>query len=377
MIAIDDLEPLPYKPNGFESTTDETLYLSIKSIGLQDPFVIATRPNDCKYTLIAGGNSRLRALHQLRSETEDERFSRVPCLIAEWPGIFQACLAHIITNDVRINRSFLDRARSLTHIVETHGHKAKGREISQRDAVAMLSENGYPISQAAYSYMVYLVQRLTPHLADELLEQLGLADVRQVRELENRMNEQVCRKGIPGHEFTAMFDRALAMTDRSIWEFDIFLTQVDQNVSSQLNEHVRRLSDSAQIERTGVEYELPQNGVTTETDLPRVELGHAPNSQYKDWEESDRERGDATTGFASKSELPISVDAFELTSSKVRHLRNSSYKLALKLCQGLSIDDACITKSTTGCGFRLDGGTSRNWSLYSRKHLHTWMRFPK
>ena len=357
MIAIDDLEPLPYKPIGIESTVDETLYLSIRSISLQDPFVVAIPTSGRKYTLIAGGNSRLQALRQLWSETKDERFFRAPCLIAEWPGKFRACLAHIITNDVRTKGSFLDRARGLTHIVEAHGPAAKGREMSQRDAVALLNDSGYPISQAAYGYMVYLVKRLTLHLADELLEQLGLADVRQIRAFENELNEQVCREGIRCHQFTAMFDRALGLVDISIWVYDTFRTQVYEVVSSLISTHVGKQSDCATITRTGAEIEFPQNGDIVGTELPKAEFGQLPKGAHEWSGKPDLGEGNTGAGFARQSELPITVDPFELTSSTVHHLRNSSYTLALMLCQGLSIDDACITKSTTGCGFRLDRGT--------------------
>ena len=354
LIAIDDLEPLPYKSIGVESTVDETLYLSIRSIGLQDPFVVASPTNSSKYTLIAGGNSRLQALGQLWAETEDERFTRAPCLIAEWPGKFRACLAHIITNDVRISSSFLERAQSLTHIVETHGNSAKGRASSQRDAVALLNDNGYSISQAAYGYMVYLVTRLVPLLANELLEQLGLVDVRQIRELENTLNEQSCRKGIPGHEFTDMFNCALKLTDISIWEFDRFRTQVEEIVSSRVSTGQERLLGSAQIKRHVAATEFPQNGTIAKTNLAKVERGHFPNGQHEVCEDLDSGKDNTAAGIASKPDLPNSVDAFELTSSTVRHLRNSSYELAVKLCEGLSIDDVCVEKSHMGCGFKLD-----------------------
>lgn len=354
MITIRDLEPLAYKPEGFESTTDETLYFSIGSIGLQAPLVVATPPNGSKYTLIAGGNSRLQALRRLWAETEDERFSRAPCLIAEWPGEFRACLAHIITNDVRTVGSFLDRARSLTHIVETHGLKTKGSEVSQRDAVALLNGNGYPISQASYGYMVYMVKRLAPHLAGELLIQMGLADVRQIREHVNRLKDQVCKQGMSYQEFATMVDYALASIELSVWELSDFCAQIDEIVSSQIGTSVEKQSNSVQIERTDVSSELRQTAIVAETDFPNVELEYSPTGRQEEREQLDTKDGKSNVGLVPTSEMPISVGAFELTSSKVRHLRNSSYELAVKLCQGLSIDDACVKKSTNGCGFKMD-----------------------
>ena len=369
MIAIRDLEPLAYKPDGFESTTDETLYFSIGSIGLQDPLVVAIPPNSSKYTLIAGGNSRLQALQRLWVETEDKRFSRASCLVAAWPGEFRACLAHIITNDVRTIGSFLDRARSLTHIVETHGPATKGRNVSQRDAVALLNGNGYPISQACYGYMVYMVKRLAPHLAGELLEQMGLADVRQIREHVNRLKDQVCNQGMSYQEFAALVDLAFASIDLSVWQLSDFCAQIDEIVSNQIGTSVGKQSDSAQIERTEVASEFPQTGNVAETDFPKVELEYSPTGHQEERERLDTKEGNSNVGLVPTSEMPISVGAFELTSSKVRHLRNSSYELAVKLCQGLSIDDACVRKSTTGCGFKMDVGPLKEFEPLQRETL--------
>lgn len=352
-IAIDELEPLPYKPDGLEPKIDETLRLSIKQVGLQDPFVVAHPPGRSKYVLIAGGNSRLLALRQLWNESRAKRYSRVRCLVAEWPGEFRACLAHLITNDVRTNASFLERARGLVHIVEDHVSTKKGRQFSQREAVSLLNDNGYPISQATFSYMVYVVQRLVPHMSEALLENLSLADVRQIREFENELYDRLPNQMGTRLDLKGALDQALASIDTPMWDFDIFLEHVDEVVKAEIGTQFSGLLETSQNNRSNaaIDSELSPRASHGDWLQTKIDCSRHHQNQQK------LRKGDESLVKLQKpqSEVVAIADSTpELTSSNVRRLRKNAYELALRLCKGLSIPIS-IVKSDTGCGFRLEG----------------------
>ena len=356
-IAIDEIEPLPYKSDGLELEIDETLRLSIKQVGLQDPFVVAQPPGRSKCVLIAGGNSRLLALRQLWNESRAKRYSRVRCLVADWPGEFRACLAHLITNDVRTHASFLERAEDLVHIVENHVSTKLGRTFTQRDAVLLLNDNGYPISQATFGYMMYVVRRLMPHMPEVLLDQLGLADVRQVREFENGLYDLLASEVVADLDLTVAFDQALASIDTPTWVFDTFRRHVDEIVRGEIGAQFSGLLEDSLDNRTNVAIESRLYAGDSHADLPETDTDLTQHHQNQQKLRARDEDIDEVQNSPSK-EVAIVDTASELTSSNVRRLRKSSYELAVRLCKGLSIPNGNVVKSDTGCGFKLERKSS-------------------
>lgn len=188
-LSIDEIDTLQYQPRSVQSEPDQSLYESIKQVGLQSPLVVAQIPNEKRYVPIAGGNSRLQVLSRLYSETRDKSFANVQCVVSEWPGLARARLAHVITNQVRIRHSFASKAIAIVHIVDSERSSKELRSMSQREAVQLLTTNGYPISQSTYCHMEYLVRRLRPSITIELLDALRIIDVRELREIEHHERE--------------------------------------------------------------------------------------------------------------------------------------------------------------------------------------------
>lgn len=190
LLSLDEIEPLQYQPNSVHHVLDSSLYESIKHVGLQNPLVVAEVPNEKVFVPIAGGNSRLQVLSRLYDETGEESFANVLCVVSEWPGLARAQLAHVVTNQVHTRYSFASRAIAIVHIVDSERNSKPSKTMPQRDAVLFLVSNGYPISQSTLSYMEYLVHRLQPRVSIEVLNELSMIDVRELREIETKANEQ-------------------------------------------------------------------------------------------------------------------------------------------------------------------------------------------
>ena len=69
------------------------------------------RPDETGYVLLAGGNTRLRAMLALYQETGDEAFRYLDCLFKPWVGESAVLLSHLRENELRDNLYFIDKAR--------------------------------------------------------------------------------------------------------------------------------------------------------------------------------------------------------------------------------------------------------------------------
>ena len=73
----------------------ERIKASIRAQGLDQPLVVTCRPDETGYVLLAGGNTRLRAMLALYQETGDEAFRYLDCLFKPWVGESAVLLSHL------------------------------------------------------------------------------------------------------------------------------------------------------------------------------------------------------------------------------------------------------------------------------------------
>src|SRR5688572_22527270 len=102
--------------------------------GVTTPLTVTKRPGETLYMIAAGGNSRLRALHELAEETKDEAFAFVTCRLEPWRSECHVLASHLIENDVRGAITFGDKARAVVEwqrlYEESHRRESP---LTQRD----------------------------------------------------------------------------------------------------------------------------------------------------------------------------------------------------------------------------------------------------
>jgi hypothetical protein len=76
---------------------------------------------------------RLRAIRELHTETEEERFAHVPCVIVPWAGEKAVLAGHLKENDLRGDLVFIDRARAVLALLDLIREEQGG---AQRQAAA-------------------------------------------------------------------------------------------------------------------------------------------------------------------------------------------------------------------------------------------------
>ena len=110
-IAVGDIDFFDKNPR---RQHDEELYAqikaSIRASGVQHPVHITRRPNESRYILAQGGNTRLKIVKELYAETGDSRFASIPCIYIEYTNDEDIQIAHLIENEQRADMVFWDKA---------------------------------------------------------------------------------------------------------------------------------------------------------------------------------------------------------------------------------------------------------------------------
>ena len=205
---------------------------SIRVDGMLQPLIVTRRPGEDDYIVAAGGNTRLRAIRELHTETEEERFARVPCVIHPWTGEKAVLAGHLKENDLRGDLVFIDRARAVLALLDLIREEQGGAPLSQRQAVAALRDVGYVVSQSVFSYMAYAVERLWSLLPDALAAGIGRPQVERIRTLE-RAAELVWRSitDADADPFVTAFNAACRKSDRAVWDFAVLRRAVEAEIT--------------------------------------------------------------------------------------------------------------------------------------------------
>jgi ParB-like nuclease domain. len=216
-LAIDFYDRNPrQQPNPeYEAIRD-----SIRATGLVTPLTVTRRPGEDRWILARGGNTRLRALKELLesgdlSPEERKRIDPVTADYIPWTQESDLLIGHLIENETRGALTLLDRARAVRasiDLVETE----RGSKLSQREACAALSAQGYKISQGNLNILLYVLDVLAEALPQCLSAGMGRHQVRDIRALEKaarRVWESHQLGGEP--QFEAAFTQALARADEA------------------------------------------------------------------------------------------------------------------------------------------------------------------
>ena len=218
---------------------------SIRVDGMLQPLIVTRRPGEDDYVVAAGGNPLLRAIRELHTETEEERFARVPCVIHPWTGEKAVLAGHLKENDLRGDLAFIDRARAVLALLDLIREERGGAPLSQRQAVAALRDVGYVVSQSVFSYMAYAVEQLWSLLPDALAAGIGRPQVERIRNLE-RAAESVWRSitDAETEAFATAFDAACRKSDGAVWDFAVLRRAVEAEITQRADVGPRAVQEA-------------------------------------------------------------------------------------------------------------------------------------
>lgn len=218
-VSLDQIKPYENNPRKTINPMYDQIKNSIRAVGLNHSPVISKRPNDSKYTVRDGGNTRLQILKELYEETGEERFYKIWCIYRPWESEIRALAGHLSENDNRGQLLFIERALAIVEARKLYS-EARTDEISQRELVNLLSQEGYKVHQSNLVIMFQAVEHILPSLPETLYAGMGrdqvvkLLSYRTIYEhIWKTVSESI--DGLTLDEFQPAFHNVLAHFDSS------------------------------------------------------------------------------------------------------------------------------------------------------------------
>ncbi|KGQ53019.1 MULTISPECIES: ParB family protein [Pasteurellaceae] len=195
-VTLDKLRPYEHNPRKTRNPNFEMIKESIRRRGLDHKPNITQRPGEPFYIIADGGNTRIQALKELFSETQDQRFWAIECLYKPWKGEtadsveaeLDLLIGHLIENDTRADLTFIEKALGIQQAKEYYEKKV-GKQLSSRDLSSALENDGYIISQVLITKMERCIKYLYPFIPDVLFNGLGHSPIDKLLAIRNNALE--------------------------------------------------------------------------------------------------------------------------------------------------------------------------------------------
>lgn len=162
-IQLPVMEIIPYdlNPRKAENERYDDIKESIRTLKrLNSPLVVTRRPDDDRYMVGKGGNTRLRILQELFEETGDPAFQYTLATYTPWVSELATFADHCAENELRADTIFWDKAQAYAVTFKTLAEKAQNITLSARALEAQLRQSGLPVGKTLLSYFVFAVNNL-------------------------------------------------------------------------------------------------------------------------------------------------------------------------------------------------------------------------
>ena len=232
-VTLDKLRPYEHNPRKTLNPNFEMIKESIRRRGLDHKPNITQRPGEPFYIIADGGNTRIQALKELFTETQDQRFWSIECLYKPWKGEsadsveaeLDLLIGHLIENDTRADLTFIEKALGIQQAKEYY-EKKLGKSLSARELSSELENDGYIISKTLVHKMEQCITFLYPYIPDVLFNGLGHA---------------------PIDKLLAIRNNALAIWQNYQFELDVSFDEIWGNSLSRCNDdqpfHIKTFQD--------------------------------------------------------------------------------------------------------------------------------------
>lgn len=213
IVTLDQLQPYELNPRRTRNPKYDDIKASIESVGLiETPNITRRDPDDEKYSIRDGGNTRLEILNELYlkyknlaekevddSVTEDllqkaDSFYRISCLFVPFKDDLNALSTHMIENEERGGTIFIERAlvvdryRELFKEIDKQAAEKTGSEfndkpLSSRVLSDRISSYGWQVNQSHIVRYNYTATILIKYIPDALWAGSGEPLIRKISAL--------------------------------------------------------------------------------------------------------------------------------------------------------------------------------------------------
>ena len=231
-LEVTQLRSYDRNPRQCPNSEYERIKASIRAQGLDQPLVVTCRPGETDYMLLAGGNTRLRAMLALYQETGDEAFRYLDCLFKPWVGESAVLLSHLRENELRDDLYFIDKARAVFEAKALLEAEMQGQSLSQRRLSKLITARGLSYSQTLISRMAYAVQTLWPLIPQALAAGMGTPQVARIQGLERAARAIWCKKSLGAEvEFDETFAALCRRYDSPEWATEVLRGALETEIA--------------------------------------------------------------------------------------------------------------------------------------------------
>ena len=333
-VDVTQIKVYERNPRRTENPERDRIKQSIRECGMDQPLVITCRPDDTQYVVQAGGNTRLKILQELYTETRDERFRWAPCVVRPWVAESDVLLAHLRENDLRGSLSFFEKARAVMD-VRALLEQQHGRPLSHRVLADLLRSRGYSLAHSVISQFEYAVEKLWPVMPQALAAGLGRTSVERLRAFE-RVTERIWaeRDLAEAADFGSVFLTLCKRYDDPNWSFEAFAEAMEMEIAMAADERLHTIR---------MEIDRAQKGLTTDTE-------DDPPSRPTTRRQS---RIDCGIEYAEVGVVAEPVGEVPADSDSLEALRERACALATGLAQRHGLFDLVLAIDAQGVGFVL------------------------
>jgi len=351
-------------PRRSDNPEYDRIKASIRARGMDQPLIITARPGEDDFIVQAGGNTRLRILHELYEATSDERFYWAQCLYVPWEQESSVLLAHLRENELRGNLTFMDKAQAVFETKALIAQELNLEEISARRLATMLGERGYHLSYVVIALMGYAVWTLLPVMPMVLRAGLGKPQVEKIRALDSTARQVWDSRGL-GDEaaYNEVFSALCRRCDGPDWDLDRLGHAIENEIAEAAEVSIQTIRMEMSGRLAGYEPALP--GGYAEDEEPESPVLSSPdqvggtNSNKEATSSEEGERDDPMPSESEVVDLSVEVPSEDAPVTAVgqtrltdlKSLRGRAFALAGLLAQHHGIGDLIQPLPVKGLGF--------------------------
>lgn len=164
---------------------------SARNKGIQDPLHIVFHPEQERWVLSQGGQTRLLICRELYEETGSEEYLYPSIVKQKFTSDLDLCINHLVENHLRGDNTFLETANAVVNIRKLV-QSGDGSEPTQEELAQEMSRRGMPIRRQSITAMLYLAEEIAPKITnDHFLSNVSRKLVDSIRSLRSDLDKEI------------------------------------------------------------------------------------------------------------------------------------------------------------------------------------------
>jgi ParB family protein of integrating conjugative element (PFGI_1 class) len=416
VLKLSEVKPYDKNPRRERNPKYDEIKASIRNKKtLNNNLNVTRRPDDDRYMIESGGNTRLAILNELYIETADEVFNKIHCLFVPWQSESNILTAHLIENEMRGDMMLIDKSYAVQEL-RRELESEKGETVSDREFTRLASESGYKISPKLFRRFNYAI-KLDQMIPTVLRSGIGGTKLDFMKKVEKAYRE-VCE----GHQdqFDAAFMGVMSENDtEERFDFDQVRNELDRvlekiigirsniiymKVTQIVDDNPGNRDDYFEFEKTpqGISPKPQKQAPVTESaetssehitqsNTDTAEGNIASHSQDANETITEKEESISSISNEIQSKNNPTATPQKDPAKELKWLRERGYDLALKIARPRELEES-VMPADNGLGFfietpihqlTLNGNEDKYycwWMLYNlseqiavQEHTFCWM----